>query len=317
MIINRFFRYLRYKPVTMEQLKTFAELTQHLQSRTKRKRMVIVNPVDDHTQEALDMALEKGIVQCIMIGDKEQLSQTVCANKYPDSVDVIHADSPEEAARKAVLMCRNGEADILMKGLINTDDLLRAALNKQEGILPAGNVMTHLSAVEIPGYDKLLFFSDAAVIPRPTVHQRIEMITYAIDVCHRFGIEQPRIALTHFTEKVSAKFPTSLDYVNIVELAEAGEFGNVLIDGPMDVKSACEVKSAALKGVASCIEGRADVLIFPNIESGNTFYKTVSLFTKAQMAGMLQGTMCPVVLPSRADASESKFNSIAIAALCS
>lgn len=301
----------------MEQLKSFKQLIQYLHHQSKRKRMVVVNPVDDHTQEALHMALKQGVVQCIMVGDKEQLSQTICANNYPENVDIIHFDDIEEAARHAVLMCKNGEADILMKGLINTDDLLRAVLDKQQGILPAGNVMTHISAVEIPGYDKLLFFSDAAVIPRPTVHQRIEIITYAINVCHQFGIERPRIALTHFTEKVSAKFPISLDYVNIVELAEAGEFGDVLIDGPMDVKSACEVKSAALKGVASCIEGRADVLIFPNIESGNTFYKTVSLFTKAQMAGMLQGTMCPVVLPSRADSSESKFNSIAFAALCS
>ncbi|HXK76485.1 MAG TPA: phosphate acyltransferase [Bacteroidaceae bacterium] len=301
----------------MEQLKSFKQLIQYLHRQSKRKRMVVVNPVDNHTQEALRMALEQGVVQCIMVGNEEQLSQTVCANNYPENVEIIHFQDVEEAARHAVLMCRNGEADILMKGLINTDDLLRAVLDKQQGILPAGNVMTHISAVEIPGYDKLLFFSDAAVIPRPTVHQRIEIITYAINVCHQFGIEQPRIALTHFTEKVSAKFPISLDYVNIVELAEAGEFGDVLIDGPMDVKSACEVKSAALKGVASCIEGRADVLIFPNIESGNTFYKTVSLFTKAQMAGMLQGTMCPVVLPSRADSSESKFNSIAFAALCS
>ena len=301
----------------MEQLKSFKQLIQYLHSQSKRKRMVVVNPVDDHTQEALHMALEQGVVQCIMVGDEEQLSQTVCANNYPENVEIIHFQDVEEAARHAVLMCRNGEADILMKGLINTDDLLRTVLDKQQGILPVGNVMTHISAVEIPGYDKLLFFSDAAVIPRPTVHQRIEIITYAINVCHQFGIEQPRIALTHFTEKVSAKFPISLDYVNIVELAEAGEFGDVLIDGPMDVKSACEVKSAALKGVASCIEGRADVLIFPNIESGNTFYKTMSLFTKAQMAGMLQGTMCPVVLPSRADSSESKFNSIAFAALCS
>ncbi len=301
----------------MEQLKSFKQLIQYLHRQSKCKRMVVVNPVDNHTQEALHMALEQGVVQCIMVGDEEQLSQTVCANNYPENVEIIHFQDVEEAARHAVLMCRNGEADILMKGLINTDDLLRAVLDKQQGILPAGNVMTHISAVEIPGYDKLLFFSDAAVIPRPTVHQRIEIITYAINVCHQFGIEQPRIALTHFTEKVSAKFPISLDYVNIVELAEAGEFGDVLIDGPMDVKSACEVKSASLKGVASCIEGRADVLIFPNIESGNTFYKTVSLFTKAQMAGMLQGTICPVVLPSRADSSESKFNSIVFAALCS
>ena len=104
------------------------------------------------------------------------------------------------------------------------------------------------------------------------------MIWYAICTCRHFGIEQPRVALIHCTEKVSAKFPHSLDYVNIVELAEAGEFGNVIIDGPLDVRTACEQASGDIKGIVSPINGQADVLIFPNIESGNAFYKSVSLF---------------------------------------
>ena len=169
--------------------------------------------------------------------------------------------------------------------------------------------------MEIPTYHKLLFFSDAAVIPRPTLQQRIEMIWYAICTCRHFGIEQPRVALIHCTEKVSAKFPHSLDYVNIVELAEAGEFGNVIIDGPLDVRTACEQASGDIKGIVSPINGQADVLIFPNIESGNAFYKSVSLFAKAEMAGLLQGPICPVVLPSRSDSGLSKYYSIAMACL--
>lgn len=176
-----------------------------------------------------------------------------------------------------------------MKGIINTDNLLRAILDKEHGLLPKGKILTHLAVMQIPTYDKLLFFSDAAVIPRPTLQQRIEMIWYAIHTCRHFGIEQPRIALIHCTEKVSAKFPHSLDYVNIVELAEAGEFGNVIIDGPLDVKTSCEKTSGNIKGIVSPIDGEADVLIFPNIESGNAFYKAVSLFSHADMAGLLQG----------------------------
>ena len=143
------------------------------------------------------------------------------------------------------------------------------------------------------------------------------MIWYAIHTCHHFGIEQPRIALIHCTEKVSAKFPHSLDYVNIVELAEAGEFGNVIIDGPLDVKTSCEKTSGDIKGIVSPINGEADVLIFPNIESGNAFYKAVSLFSHADMAGLLQGPICPVVLPSRSDSGLSKYYSIAMACLTS
>ena len=224
-------------------------------------------------------------------------------------------EQPDEAARIAVNLVHQGKADILMKGIINTDNLLRVILDKEHGLLPKGQVLTHLAMVEIPTYHKLLFFSDAAVIPQPTLQQRIEMIGYAIRTCRRFGIERPRISLIHCSEKVSPKFPHSLDYVNIVQLAEAGEFGDVIIDGPLDVKTSCEKSSSAIKGIVSPINGEADVLIFPNIESGNTFYKTVSLFCHADMAGLLQGTICPVVLPSRSDSGLSKYYSIAMACL--
>ena len=175
--------------------------------------------------------------------------------KYPQYVSTLHIEDSDEAAREAVRIVREGGADILMKGIINTDNLLRAILDKEHGLLPKGKILTHLAVMQIPTYDKLLFFSDAAVIPRPTLQQRIEMIWYAIHTCRHFGIEQPRIALIHCTEKVSAKFPHSLDYVNIVELAEAGEFGNVIIDGPLDVKTSCEKTSGNIKGIVSPIDG--------------------------------------------------------------
>ncbi len=250
-----------------------------------------------------------------MIGDSAILEKYPALKQYPDYVKTIHIEDSDEAAREAVRIVREGGADILMKGIINTDNLLHAILDKEKGLLPKGKILTHLAVMEIPTYHKLLFFSDAAVIPRPTLQQRIEMIWYAICTCRHFGIEQPRVALIHCTEKVSAKFPHSLDYVNIVELAEAGEFGNVIIDGPLDVRTACEQASGDIKGIVSPINGQADVLIFPNIESGNAFYKSVSLFANADMAGLLQGPICPVVLPSRSDSGLSKYYSIAMACL--
>ncbi|BDW75853.1 hypothetical protein BFINE_16480 [Bacteroides finegoldii DSM 17565] len=201
-----------------------------------------------------------------------------------------------------------------MKGIINTDNLLHAILDKEKGLLPKGKILTHLAVMEIPTYDKLLFFSDAAVIPRPTLQQRIEMIWYAICTCRHFGIEQPRISLIHCTEKVSAKFPHSLDYVNIVELAEAGEFGNVIIDGPLDVRTSCEQASGISKE-SSPHQRTGRCTDFPEYRIGNAFYKSVSLFAKAEMAGLLQGPICPVVLPSRSDSGLSKYYSIAMACL--
>ncbi|MCP3893127.1 MULTISPECIES: phosphate acyltransferase [Bacteroides] len=299
----------------MEPIRNFAQLTSHLKALHQRKRIVVVCANDPNTEYAVSRSLEEGIAEFIMIGDSAALEKYPALKKYPEFVHIIHVEDSDEAARQAVRIIREGGADILMKGIINTDNLLHAILDKEKGILPKGKILTHLSMMQIPTYDKFLFFSDAAVIPRPTLQQRIEMIWYAIHTCRRFGIEQPRVSLIHCTEKVSAKFPHSLDYVNIVELAEAGEFGNVIIDGPLDVRTSCEQASGDIKGIVSPINGQADVLIFPNIESGNTFYKSVALFAKADMAGLLQGPICPVVLPSRSDSGLSKYYSIAMACL--
>lgn len=299
----------------MEPIKSFAALTAHLRALKHRRRVAVVCANDPNTEYAIARALEEGIAEFLMIGDSAILEKYPTLKKYPDYVKVIHIEDPDEAAREAVRIVRQGGADILMKGIINTDNLLHAILDKEKGLMPKGKILTHLSVVEVPSYHKLLFFSDAAVIPRPTLQQRIEMICYGIHASHRFGITQPRVALIHFTEKVSAKFPISLDYVNIVELAEAGEFGDAIIDGPLDVRTACEKASGNIKGIVSPVNGEADLLIFPNIESGNTFYKTVSLFCGAQMAGLLQGPICPVVLPSRSDSGLSKYYSIAMACL--
>ena len=301
----------------MQPIRTFDQLTAHLKSLQQRKRVAVVCANDENTEYAIARSLEEGIAEFLMIGNADLIEKYSTLKKYPDFVKVIDIKDSDEAAREAVRIVREGGADILMKGIINTDNLLHAILDKEKGLLPKGKVLTHLSVVQIPAYNKLLFFSDAAVIPRPTLQQRIEMIWYAIHTCRKFGIGQPRIALVHCTEKVSAKFPHSLDYVNIVELAEAGEFGDVIIDGPLDVKTACEKTSGNIKGIASPIDGEADVLIFPNIESGNAFYKTVSLFCHADMAGLLQGPICPVVLPSRSDSGHSKYYSLAMACLSS
>lgn len=301
----------------MEAIRNFDQLTDHLKTLNRRKRIAVVCANDPNTEYAISRALDEGIAEFLMIGDSTILEKYPSLKKYPDYVKYVHIEDSDEAAREAVRIVREGGADILMKGIINTDNLLHAILDKEKGLLPKGKILTHLAVMQIPTYDKLLFFSDAAVIPRPTLQQRIEMIWYAIRTCHQFGIEQPRVSLIHCTEKVSAKFPHSLDYVNIVELADAGEFGNTIIDGPLDVRTSCERASGDIKGIASPIEGQADVLIFPNIESGNAFYKSVSLFANAEMAGILQGPICPVVLPSRSDSGLSKYYSMAMACLTS
>ena len=297
----------------MEPILNFAQLTAHLKKLNHRKRIAVVCANDPNTEYALSRALEEGIAEFLMIGDSTILKKYPTLKQYPEYIKTIHIENPDEAAREAVRIVREGGADILMKGIINTDNLLRAVLNKEHGILPKGNVLSHITVAQIPMYKKLLFFSDAAVIPRPTLEQFEAMLRYDLEVCRRMGIEAPRVALIHCTEKVNEKFPHTLDYVTLKERAAAGAYGNMYLDGPLDVKTACDAHSGEVKGISSPVVGHADLLIFPNIESGNTFYKTVSLFGDANMAGMLRGTASPVVVPSRADSGNSKYYSLALA----
>ena len=291
-------------------------MTAHLQSFSTRKRVVVVCPNDPHTEYAVLRALKEGIAEFLLISDTRFAARAEdIRNQYPRYVEVLVTATPDEAAVMAVQMIREGRADILMKGLINTDNLLHAVLNKETGILPRGETLTHITVAHVPTYPKLLIFSDAAVIPRPTLEQFKAILRYAVEVAHSCGIEEPRIALLHCSEKVNAKFPHTLDYAILKECALEGEFGRVQIDGPMDVKTACDVHSGDIKGLSSPVVGNADILIFPNIESGNTFYKTITLFAGADMAGMLRGPICPVVVTSRSDSGMSKYYSLALACL--
>lgn len=300
----------------MEQIQTLSALVNSLRSRGIRRKVAVVCPNDPHTEYVIIRSLREEIAEYLLVTDSAHMDVAWHLwSASPDYIRIYEASTPDDAAALAVQLVRTGEADILMKGLINTDNLLRAVLKKGTGLLPEGGVLSHVAVAQIPLYHKLLFFSDAAVIPRPTLEQYRAMIRNDILVCKAFGNDEPRVALIHCTEKTSEKFPHTLSYVKLKEEAEQGLFGRMFIDGPMDAKTACDKHSGDIKGLSSPVVGNADILIFPNIESGNTFYKTLSLFGDANIAGMLTGTVAPVVVPSRSDSGNSKYYSLALACL--
>lgn len=300
----------------MQAKKNFSTIISQLRSNGTRKKVALVCPNDSHTEYVINRALEEGIADFILVtGGTRAEFIDVLSEKYPGHIEVTDAPTPDDAAAKAVKIVRDGGADVLMKGTINTDNLLRAVLNKEYGLLEKGKVMTHVTLAQIPSYDKLLVFSDAAVIPRPTEEQFDAVLGYVVNVCRNLDIECPHVALIHCTEKVSENFPHTLSYEVLKEKARNGAYGKVEVDGPMDVKTACDKDSGDIKGICSLVVGNADALIFPNIESGNVFYKTITLFAKAETAGMLCGTTAPIVVASRADSGESKFYSLALACL--
>lgn len=298
----------------MDPITNFKELESHFASLPVKKRVAVVCPSDNHTMEVVERCLKQRLAKFTLCLSEPSDWAERMTSLYPDAVGVEHTASVDEAARAAVTDARFGRSDVVMKGAINTDNLLRAVLSKEEGLLRPGRVLTHVTAAEIPTYHKLLFFSDAAVIPQPDLNQLDAMIGYDVDILRSLRITDPKVALIHFTEKTNPKFINTVYYQQLKQLASEGHFGSgVTIEGPMDVKTACDRHSAEIKHIASTVTGNADLLIFPDLVSANTFYKSISLFAKATMAGIICGADAPVVIPSRADSAESKFFSLALA----
>lgn len=278
--------------------------------------MAVANAVDTHTLDAVLHAVEMGIIEAFLIGDVASIeSPHLFEHNLSPFIHIIDIPDVQLATLEAVRMVKSGEADILMKGLVNTDVLLRAILDKEKGLLPPGNILTYNAALQIPTYHKLVFFADPVVIPSPNITQRIAMIKYAIASAYKFGISKPKVALIHATEVANPKIHYMQDYLDIMQMWRNGEFGDVIMDGPLDIFLALDKERGSIKNVPTPVLGDADILIFPNFECANCFYKGLSLFAGAQMGGLLQGTEKPVVLTSRSESIDSKFYSIAIACL--
>jgi phosphate butyryltransferase len=281
-----------------------------------KKRIAVAWAQDPNTVGSLYRAVSEGFVDAIMIGQPDRILST-CQNTGadPGKFRIIEAADEKSAAELAVSMTRSGEADIVMKGLVGTDKFLRAVLDKEKGLLPHGAVMSYVCAVEIPAYHKLLFITDTAVLPFPDIEQKVAMARYAIEMARRFGIDKPRVALVGASEKVSDRFPNTLDYNEMCRMAESGEIENCIMDGPLDLFLACDPESVKIKGVNTPVAGDADILLFPSLEACNPFYKALMLFAGGELAGMICGTSKPVVLMSRSESELSKYYCVALSCL--
>ena len=295
----------------MKAIENFEELIAYLGGGMEPKRVAVVCPYDESTQGAVRKAMDEGFVKPILVGDPKLMGGAL------KEVPRLEATDDDDAAAKAVELVRQGMADVLMKGMLNTDNLLRAVLNKQTGILQQGKVLTHLTCAQLPDYDKLLFMTDVAVIPQPTKEQRQQQLRYVLRLCRSMGIKQPGVALINCSEKVDERhFPHTAEYRELVKEAEQGTYGECIVDGPLDLKTSLSGRALKKKGLSSPLRGHADALIFPDIQAGNVFYKTITLFCHATTAAILAGPDVPVVLTSRADDVDSKFYSLALACVC-
>lgn len=300
----------------MNTISSLDQMVQHLCNSGVNKRIAVAVAEDENTISALIEAKEKGFASPILIGNKNKIEEAlILENAKPESFHIIDIPDHILAAKEAVRMVRNDEADVLMKGLIGTDKFLRAVLDKEEGLLPPKAVMSYVCALELPKYDKLLFISDTAVLPYPDLKQKIAMVNYTIQMTKKFGIENPKVALIGASEKVNDSFHYCTDYTQICKMVDRGQIPKCTIDGPLDVFLACDKESVKIKGVPTPINGEADALIFPSLESANSFYKGLMLFGGGELAGLIQGTIKPVVVMSRSESQKSKFYCVALSCL--
>jgi len=204
-----------------------------------------------------------------------------------------------------------------MKGFCQTANYMRGILNKEEGLLPSGNILSHTTVIEISTYPKLLVVSDVAVIPFPDLKMKAQMINYNANIVRKFGIAVPKVAVIAAVETVNLKMQATIDGALLSKMNERGQISGCVVDGPLALDLAVSKESALIKKVKSEVAGDADILIFPNIETGNAFYKSITKLGNAKIAAVVTGATAPAVLTSRGDSEESKFYSLALAAFIS
>ena len=297
-------------------IKNFDELFEVLRSKSK-KRLVAAWAVDDHTVTAAGKAVQLGIVEATLVGDADKIA-AVCKAENIDPAIFTIIDNKDElkSIAQAVSMVRNGEGDILMKGLCSTDKYMRGILNKENGLLPPKAVLSHVSVVQNPSYPKFIIVSDMAVIPAPDFKQKQAEVKYLVNTAKALGIEKPKVAAVAATEQMLDGMPACVEAALLAKMADRGQIAGCYLDGPLALDVALSKEAVAIKKLKSEVAGDADCLLFPNIESANVFYKVnTQLCPGVRTAAIVAGAAAPCVLSSRADSIDTKLNSIALAAM--
>jgi phosphate butyryltransferase len=282
----------------------------------EKKRLVAAYANDSHTIGAINDAIELGIVEATLVGDQAEIEKTCKEHKLDITrFTIVHEPDELKAAQKAVELINKGEGDMIMKGLVSTDKYMKAILNKEKGLMPPKAVLSHVTVMENPNYHKLLVVSDVAVIPLPDLNQKIAITNYVIKVAQSLGIEKPKVAIIAASEQVLPKMDACVDAAIISKMADRGQIKGAYVDGPLAIDVAIDMESAEIKKLDSKVAGDADCMVFPNIESGNVFYKVNTKLAKAELGAMVMGAKVPAILSSRGDSVKTKLYSIAMAAL--
>lgn len=294
--------------------KNFDELIEKVQNTDQIKRVVVVAAHDEHTLEAVFKAASDQIVKPILIGNKVKIQEIL--KKLQVNLDentVIDEMDDAASAVKAVEMIRENQADFIMKGKINTADLLKAVVDKEKG-LRTGSVMSVVALHELPGYHKLLCITDGGMMMYPTLDEKRQVLENAVKTFNSMGYERPKVAVLAAVEVVNPKMPETVDADALKQMNLNGDIPNCIIEGPISYDLTMSKESAAIKGFESEVCGDPDIMLVPNITVGNILSKALMYSAGAKMAGFIVGAKVPIVLTSRGASTEEKYLSLVLSA---
>ena len=292
-------------------IRNFAQLLEAARQRAP-KRVAIVGGGQRQTLHAARMARGMGLAHCILIDDPNRLASIADQEGIElTGMEIIEEGDMFQAAFRAVEMVHADQADLVMNGRALPVELMTAALDREKG-LRIGKLISDVSVFELPDIDRLIFVSDVAIIVSPNLAQKVAIVQNAIDAAVELGVVRPKVAILAATEMVNPEMPANMDAANLSKMAERGQIRGGAVDGPLALDNAISLKAAQMKGIESEVAGAADILITPDVESGNILAKALSYFAKGQMAGVVVGAQCPIVMPSRSDPPQQKLLSLAL-----
>lgn len=293
-------------------MRSLAELESLLTDRSSA-RLAVVAAHDEHVLDALKAFQGRNLLQATLIGDKDRIVEIADRIRLDLSgMELIKETDDQLAARRAVSMAAEGNADFLMKGLIPTADLMRAVLDWEKG-LRTSQLISHIEILELPAYGKLVYVTDAGINIAPDLRQKAEIIRNAVDVAHRLGVARPKVAVLTAIEMPNPDIPATIEASALSKMAERGLIRDCLVDGPLSMDVAIDREAARHKGVQGEVAGDADILVPPEINAANILLKSLVFLGKAHSCSILAGTRVPIVVTSRAESSQSKYHSIVLA----
>lgn len=292
-------------------IKNFEQLKEMLKAMPVKRKVAVVPAQDEHTLEAISHAYRDGMVEPVLIGDEPKIREILAQiGTDADKMTIIHVEDPTEAIQKAADMARDGEVDCIMKGKTETGALMKVLVNRERGIRK-NDTMSLLAFMESPNYHKVFAITDVGLLTYPSKDQKKAAIQNAVEAFHALGVEQPKVAILAAVEKVNPKMKET---VEAAEIKEEGVEG-CIIEGPISYDLAMDPAYAPIKGYVSPVAGDADLLVVPDIVSGNIAAKTITVIGGGRTGGVVLGAKVPVLLVSRAASADDKYMSIVIAAL--